>query len=54
MTVNVPCTIIFLTVKRSSQDFALWKAKKPGEPFWESPWGEGRPGWHIECSAMAR
>jgi cysteinyl-tRNA synthetase len=34
-------------------DFALWKASKPGEPFWESPWGEGRPGWHIECSAMA-
>ncbi len=34
-------------------DFALWKASKPGEPFWESPWGIGRPGWHIECSAMA-
>jgi cysteinyl-tRNA synthetase len=34
-------------------DFALWKAAKPGEPFWESPWGQGRPGWHIECSAMA-
>ncbi len=34
-------------------DFALWKASKPGEPFWDSPWGEGRPGWHIECSAMA-
>ena len=33
-------------------DFALWKAAKPGEPFWESPWGPGRPGWHIECSAM--
>ena len=33
-------------------DFALWKASKPGEPFWKSPWGEGRPGWHIECSAM--
>src|SRR4030042_5338828 len=32
-------------------DFALWKASKPGEPFWESPWGRGRPGWHIECSA---
>ena len=39
--------------KRSSQDFALWKAAKPGEPFWDSPWGRGRPGWHIECSAMA-
>jgi len=34
-------------------DFALWKASKPGEPFWDSPWGKGRPGWHIECSAMA-
>jgi cysteinyl-tRNA synthetase len=34
-------------------DFALWKASKPGEPFWESPWGKGRPGWHIECTAMA-
>ncbi len=39
--------------KRSPLDFALWKAKKPGEPSWKSPWGEGRPGWHIECSAMA-
>lgn len=34
-------------------DFALWKNKKEGEPYWESPWGNGRPGWHIECSAMA-
>ncbi|QIX01540.1 hypothetical protein AMS68_007057 [Peltaster fructicola] len=39
--------------KRSGADFALWKASKPGEPSWPSPWGEGRPGWHIECSAMA-
>lgn len=39
--------------KRSPGDFALWKAAKPGEPKWESPWGEGRPGWHIECSAMS-
>lgn len=39
--------------KRDPLDFALWKAAKPGEPSWESPWGEGRPGWHIECSAMA-
>ena len=39
--------------KRSPIDFALWKAAKPGEPSWESPWGPGRPGWHIECSAMA-
>ncbi|MEJ7633130.1 MAG: cysteine--tRNA ligase, partial [Rubrobacteraceae bacterium] len=38
--------------KRSALDFALWKASKPGEPAWESPWGPGRPGWHIECSAM--
>ena len=35
-------------------DFALWKGAKPGEPSWESPWGPGRPGWHIECSAMSR
>ena len=39
--------------KRSPIDFALWKASKEGEPFWESPWGEGRPGWHVECSAMS-
>lgn len=39
--------------KRSPADFALWKASKPGEPAWDSPWGPGRPGWHIECSAMA-
>ncbi len=38
--------------KRDPLDFALWKAAKPGEPYWESPWGRGRPGWHIECSAM--
>ncbi len=40
--------------KRNAADFALWKSVKPGEPSWESPWGPGRPGWHIECSAMAR
>ena len=40
--------------KRSPADFALWKAAKPGEPQWDSPWGAGRPGWHIECSAMIR
>ncbi|XP_055341904.1 cysteine--tRNA ligase, cytoplasmic-like isoform X2 [Paramacrobiotus metropolitanus] len=39
--------------KRTAMDFALWKASKPGEPAWDSPWGRGRPGWHIECSAMA-
>lgn len=41
------------TEKRSNSDFALWKASKAGEPSWPSPWGNGRPGWHIECSAMA-
>ena len=41
-------------VKREPMDFALWKAAKPGEPAWDSPWGPGRPGWHIECSAMAK
>jgi cysteinyl-tRNA synthetase len=40
--------------KRNPLDFALWKASKPGEPFWESPWGPGRPGWHIECSVMSQ
>ncbi|NLG78361.1 MAG: cysteine--tRNA ligase [Firmicutes bacterium] len=39
--------------KRNAMDFALWKASKPGEPAWDSPWGPGRPGWHIECSALA-
>ncbi len=41
------------TDKESPADFALWKARKPGEPAWESPWGMGRPGWHVECSAMS-
>ena len=41
------------TDKESPEDFALWKAQKPGEPAWDSPWGKGRPGWHIECSAMS-
>ncbi|KAF8647102.1 hypothetical protein AX16_006936 [Volvariella volvacea WC 439] len=41
------------TGRRSASDFALWKASKPGEPSWPSPWGPGRPGWHIECSVMA-
>ncbi|MDD2703476.1 MAG: cysteine--tRNA ligase, partial [Candidatus Omnitrophica bacterium] len=40
--------------KQDPLDFALWKASKEGEPFWESPWGKGRPGWHIECSVMSR
>lgn len=42
------------SLKQDPFDFALWKGAKPGEPSWESPWGEGRPGWHIECSAMVR
>ncbi|MGF1523685.1 MAG: cysteine--tRNA ligase [Leptolyngbyaceae cyanobacterium] len=42
------------TLKQDPFDFALWKAAKEGEPFWQSPWGPGRPGWHIECSAMIR
>ena len=41
-------------VKHEPMDFAVWKAAKPGEPAWDSPWGKGRPGWHIECSAMSR
>jgi cysteinyl-tRNA synthetase len=40
--------------KKNPTDFVLWKASKPGEPHWDSPWGQGRPGWHIECSAMVR
>lgn len=40
-------------IKENPMDFALWKAAKPGEPYWDSPWGQGRPGWHIECSAMS-
>ena len=40
--------------KEEPLDFAVWKAAKPGEPYWESPWGKGRPGWHIECSAMSK
>ena len=41
------------TSKKHPMDFVLWKAKKEGEPGWQSPWGEGRPGWHIECSVMS-
>ena len=43
----------FTSEKKNASDFALWKASKPGEPEWNSPWGKGRPGWHIECSAMS-
>lgn len=42
-----------LNEKKSPNDFALWKCSKSGEPWWDSPWGRGRPGWHIECSVMA-
>ena len=42
-----------LTYKKDPRDFALWKATKPGDPSWPTPWGDGRPGWHLECSAMA-
>lgn len=49
LSVSADC----LREKRSPNDFALWKASKPGEPSWPCPWGKGRPGWHIECSAMA-
>ncbi|OEL19058.1 Cysteine--tRNA ligase, chloroplastic/mitochondrial [Dichanthelium oligosanthes] len=45
--------VAFDTRKRNPADFALWKGAKEGEPFWDSPWGRGRPGWHIECSAMS-
>ena len=41
-------------IKKNPMDFALWKAKKQGEPFWSSPFGDGRPGWHIECSVMSK
>lgn len=41
-------------IKKDPMDFALWKSSKPGEPSWDSPWGQGRPGWHIECSAMSK
>jgi cysteinyl-tRNA synthetase len=47
-------TTMELCGKRASADFALWKGAKPGEPAWPSPWGDGRPGWHIECSAMSK
>lgn len=43
----------FTKEKKNPYDFALWKAMKPGEPYWDSPWGKGRPGWHIECSTMS-
>ncbi len=48
-----PATEAGVTDKRDPRDFALWKSAKPGEPSWPTPWGRGRPGWHLECSAMA-
>ncbi len=50
---NMGARIDVNNVKKNPMDFALWKSKKEGEPYWESPWGDGRPGWHIECSAMS-
>jgi len=50
---EVENSMVLASGKREVKDFALWKNSKEGEPFWESPWGKGRPGWHIECSAMA-
>lgn len=49
---NAGARVDVTDIKKHAADFALWKAQKPGEPAWESPWGMGRPGWHIECSAM--
>ncbi|MDP9393472.1 MAG: cysteine--tRNA ligase [Actinomycetota bacterium] len=49
----LPATDADTTHKRDPRDFALWKGTKPGEPAWDTPWGPGRPGWHLECSAMA-
>lgn len=46
--------IVIDPLKQDRRDFALWKASKEDEPSWPSPWGRGRPGWHIECSVMAR
>jgi cysteinyl-tRNA synthetase len=51
---NMGSRIAVSDEKEDEADFVLWKPKKPGEPAWESPWGEGRPGWHIECSVMSR
>ncbi|XP_011632687.1 cysteine--tRNA ligase, cytoplasmic [Pogonomyrmex barbatus] len=50
---DLSTTVDKLSEKRSITDFALWKSSKAGEPWWDSPWGKGRPGWHIECSVMA-
>lgn len=52
--VEIGARVNVMEEKNNPLDFALWKRKKEGEPYWDSPWGQGRPGWHIECSAMAR
>lgn len=51
---STPISDSFHPDKKSPLDFCLWKTAKEGEPFWESPWAPGRPGWHIECSTIAR
>lgn len=51
---EIGARVDIMEIKNNPLDFALWKKKKDGEPYWDSPWGEGRPGWHIECSAMSR
>ena len=53
LTGELSVSVDKLQEKHSRIDFVLWKASKPGEPSWDSPWGQGRPGWHIECSVMA-
>ena len=52
--VEIGARVNVMEEKKNPLDFALWKRKKEGEPYWDSPWGQGRPGWHIECSAMAK
>jgi len=52
--VEIGARVNVMEEKNNPLDFALWKRKKEGEPYWDSPWGQGRPGWHIECSAMAK
>lgn len=51
---EIGARVDIMEIKNNPLDFALWKKKKDGEPYWNSPWGDGRPGWHIECSAMAK
>ena len=51
---EIGARVDIMEIKNNPLDFALWKKKKEGEPYWDSPWGQGRPGWHIECSAMSK